>query len=52
MISMAVHKFYEVSGSKVKKIKQSCPRCGQGVFLAEHKNRTSCGRCGYTEFRK
>ena len=29
-----------------------CPKCGPGVFLANHKNRTSCGKCGYTEFKK
>ncbi|MCX9012716.1 MAG: 30S ribosomal protein S27ae [Candidatus Methanoperedens sp.] len=49
---MAVNKFYEVSGNKVKKIRPSCPRCGPGVFLADHKNRQSCGKCGYTEFKK
>ncbi len=52
VITMAVHKFYEVSGGKAKKIKQSCPRCGPGVFLADHKNRLACGKCGYTEFKK
>ena len=26
-----------------------CPKCGPGVFLAVHKDRKSCGRCGYTE---
>lgn len=25
-----------------------CPRCKDGVFLAQHENRKSCGRCGYT----
>jgi small subunit ribosomal protein S27Ae len=49
---MAVNKFYEISGNKAKKIKPSCPRCGPGVFLGEHKNRNSCGKCGYTEFKK
>ncbi|MEM2131594.1 MAG: 30S ribosomal protein S27ae [Candidatus Woesearchaeota archaeon] len=29
-----------------------CPKCGPGVFMAEHKNRISCGKCGYTEFKK
>ncbi|MAM36422.1 MAG: 30S ribosomal protein S27ae [Candidatus Poseidoniales archaeon] len=24
------------------------PGCGPGVFLAIHKDRKSCGRCGYT----
>ncbi|NYZ77568.1 30S ribosomal protein S27ae [Candidatus Micrarchaeota archaeon] len=26
-----------------------CPKCGPGVWLAEHKDRKSCGRCGYFE---
>lgn len=39
---------------KEKKIKpytpkKACPKCGAGVHLAEHKNRLSCGRCGYFE---
>jgi len=41
---------YEVSGDTIKRKKKSCPKCGGGVFLAEHKNRMSCGKCGYTEF--
>ncbi|MCZ7391964.1 MAG: 30S ribosomal protein S27ae [Candidatus Methanoperedens sp.] len=45
-------KFYEISGGKAKRIKPSCPRCGPGVFLGEHKNRLACGKCGYTEFKK
>lgn len=49
---MAINKYYEVSGDTVKAKKQVCPRCGQGVFLAEHAERMSCGKCGYTEFKK
>ncbi len=49
---MAINEFYDVSGDKVKKLKAICPRCGNGVFLAEHKDRLTCGRCGYTEFKK
>ncbi len=26
-----------------------CPKCGPGVKLAEHTNRSSCGKCGYYE---
>ncbi len=26
-----------------------CPRCGPGTKLAEHKNRVTCGKCGYSE---
>ena len=25
-----------------------CPKCGPRFFLAAHKNRTHCGKCGYT----
>ncbi|MHC1631815.1 MAG: 30S ribosomal protein S27ae [Methanotrichaceae archaeon] len=49
---MAVHEFYEIGGDTIKRKRQFCPRCGNGVFLAEHKNRLTCGKCGYTEFKK
>jgi small subunit ribosomal protein S27Ae len=28
---------------------KACPRCGAGVRLADHKDRRSCGKCGYFE---
>lgn len=28
---------------------KSCPKCGDGIFLAEHKDRRSCGKCNYME---
>jgi len=31
---------------------KTCPRCGAGTFLAIHKERVHCGKCGYTEFTK
>lgn len=34
---------------KAYKPGKSCPKCGAGVRLAEHKNRRSCGKCGYFE---
>ena len=37
---------------KVERLRRFCPRCGPGVFLAEHEDRWTCGRCGYTEFKK
>ncbi|MEM4397656.1 MAG: 30S ribosomal protein S27ae [Candidatus Woesearchaeota archaeon] len=43
-----ISKLYQ--GTKVKN--KVCPKCGPGVFMAEHKNRISCGKCGYTEFKK
>ena len=43
------YKMYTISGDTVKR-KANCPRCGPGIFLAKHKDRTSCGKCKYTEF--
>lgn len=42
---------YEVKGTTVTRKRKACPKCGPGVFLAEHKDRVSCGNCGYTEFK-
>lgn len=49
---MPTKDLYEVSDGKLIRKKKTCPKCGDGVFLAEHTNRVSCGRCGYTEFKK
>ncbi|MDR1404475.1 MAG: 30S ribosomal protein S27ae [Candidatus Methanoplasma sp.] len=43
---------YKISGGSVERTKPSCPKCGPGVFMATHKDRVSCGKCGYTEFGK
>ncbi|HJJ56387.1 MAG TPA: 30S ribosomal protein S27ae [Methanocorpusculum sp.] len=29
-----------------------CPKCGPGFFMGEHKDRSTCGKCGYTVFKK
>ena len=42
-------KRYSIDGNLLKRSK-SCPRCGAGVFLANHKDRMACGKCKYTEF--
>ena len=44
--------FFNVEGTKVTTAKKYCPRCGPGVMMADHKDRTACGKCGYTEFKK
>jgi ubiquitin-small subunit ribosomal protein S27Ae len=48
--NVQVWKLYKVSGESVERLKKECPRCGKGYFMAEHKNRLSCGNCGYTAF--
>ena len=43
---------YEVSGDSAKRKSKFCIKCGDGFFMAEHKDRATCGKCGYTEFKK
>jgi len=44
--------YYKLEGEKLSRTKKHCPKCGPGVFMAEHADRTSCGKCGYAEFKK
>ena len=50
--SVQKYKYYKIEDGKVVRLKKTCPRCGPGVFMAEHLNRYACGRCGYTEWKK
>lgn len=43
---------YKVEGGKLVRTHKQCPKCGVGVFMAEHKGRRSCGKCGYMEREK
>jgi len=42
-------KQYDVSSGVLKRKGKFCPKCGPGVFMATHKDRYSCGKCGYME---
>jgi len=52
------HKFqkasehYKVSGDSVERVKKVCDRCGDGIFMADHKDRWYCGKCGMTVWKK
>jgi small subunit ribosomal protein S27Ae len=48
--SPRIHTYYKVEGEKAVRAKKNCSRCGKGVFMSEHKNRRTCGKCGLTEF--
>ena len=50
--SPQIYKFYQIKDSKITKLRNNCPRCGKGIFLAEHSDRLTCGKCGYTDFKK
>ena len=43
-------KFFEKKGNEVSRKRKTCPKCGKGVFMAQHKGRITCGKCGYSEF--
>ncbi|MFH0954973.1 MAG: 30S ribosomal protein S27ae [Candidatus Micrarchaeota archaeon] len=43
--------YYAVSGDKAVRKKLACPKCGAGVFMAEHKDRHNCGNCGFTQMK-
>jgi len=42
-------KHYQASGNKLERKSKFCPKCGAGVFMAKHKDRLTCGQCGYSE---
>jgi small subunit ribosomal protein S27Ae len=50
--SPQIWRFYALEGSKLSRLRRACPRCGRGVFMAEHEDRYACGKCGYTEFKE
>lgn len=47
-----IFKNYKVSGEKLEKSNKSCPKCGSGVLMANHKDRNTCGKCGYMEKKR
>jgi len=43
---------FKIEDNKLVRQRKICPKCGAGVYLAKHVNRESCGKCGYTQFKK
>ena len=48
---MMKREIFKIEGDKITRLRRNCPKCGEGIFLAEHKDRLSCGKCGYTEYK-
>lgn len=48
--SPKISSYYKVEGEKVTRLRKVCDRCGKGVFMSEHKDRHTCGKCRDTEF--
>jgi len=47
-----VHSMYKVEGDKVTRLRPTCERCGVGYFMANHKDRYTCGHCGFTRYKQ
>jgi len=47
-----VSKYYTIEEGKLVRNHRICPKCGAGFFLANHYDRWSCGKCGYTVFKR
>lgn len=49
-VKLAVLKYYKVTDGKIERLRRECPAdtCGAGVFMAAHKDRVYCGKCGLT----
>jgi len=45
------YKMYAVSGDKLEKKNSTCPKCSVASYLSNHKDRQTCGKCGYVEIR-
>ena len=46
------YKMYKISGDKLERLNKPCPKCGKESYLAAHKDRLTCGKCGYMEVSK
>ena len=43
--------YYSVAGDKATRKKLACPKCGAGIFMADHQDRSTCGACGFTQMK-
>jgi len=46
-----VHAIYKIEGEKVSRLRPTCERCGPGYFMGDHKDRYTCGHCGFTRYK-
>ena len=46
-----ISKDYVIKDGKLERVRPFCNRCGRGYFMADHGNRLTCGKCGFTIFK-
>ena len=42
---------YNIEKGKIIRLRPTCERCGPGYFMAEHDDRFTCGKCGFTRYK-
>ena len=47
-----IYALYKIEGDKVSRLRPTCERCGSGYFMANHKDRYTCGHCGFTRYKQ
>jgi small subunit ribosomal protein S27Ae len=47
-----VSALYKIDNEKVTRLRPICERCGAGYFMANHKDRYTCGHCGFTRYKQ
>ena len=47
-----VYALYKIENEKVTRLRPICERCGSGYFMANHKDRYTCGHCGFTRYKQ
>lgn len=47
-----VFNFYKIGGEgELARLRPFCERCGPGYFMADHRDRFTCGNCGFTRYK-
>lgn len=46
-----IHAMYKIEGEKAVRTHPTCERCGTGYFMGDHKDRYTCGHCGFTRYK-
>lgn len=47
-----VYTLYKIENEKLTRLRPTCERCGSGYFMANHKDRYTCGHCGFTRYKQ
>jgi ubiquitin-small subunit ribosomal protein S27Ae len=46
-----IYSIYKIESDKVCRLRPTCERCGPGYFMADHRERFTCGHCGFTRYK-